>query len=332
MGLLRTSGQFDEELFLLPFPELMMRLLDKEEADFGSGLISEAEDSSRCLLWNEDGDAFAVLVAQFTERVLKRHFRRTKFDSFVRKLHRWGFRRDRNQRTEAAFPPGAVAFRSPFFKKGDYELLKKIKANHGKRAGTCSESGETADKGRPRGKRPRVEDSSIAYHVQGSNFASHEELSGLQLLNQQQTRTRFLSFHTPPGFSIPFQSLVPLQGALLNQNREGIPFQPGLSTSAPTDGTGTYLESLLQQRTPGGNIGASSPAVGDLGTPAGYRPSPALLASTFPPSKTPFRRFSNNPPAETVPNPLKTATIDDRMGTTGGDVKELLAQTLPTSR
>lgn len=43
--------------------------------------------------WNTEGNVFAMMPKQFTEKVLDKIFQGTKLESFQRKMKRWGFER-----------------------------------------------------------------------------------------------------------------------------------------------------------------------------------------------------------------------------------------------
>lgn len=93
----------------MSFPEKIMMLLNKE-------LASDA------MWWLPDGDAFCILPAPFTEKVLDKHFQGTKFESFTRKLNRWGFKRV----ADDGIPSNAIAFYHNLFHKDKPELLKDM--------------------------------------------------------------------------------------------------------------------------------------------------------------------------------------------------------------
>jgi len=64
----------------LTFPEKLMELLNKGEC-------------GESLMWLPNGQAFALQPMRFMKEVLPKHFEGTKFESFTRKLNRWGFKR-----------------------------------------------------------------------------------------------------------------------------------------------------------------------------------------------------------------------------------------------
>ena len=102
------EGKMDDKL---TFPERLMYLLQNEtEPD--------------ALWWQKDGLSFGFEPKIFTERVLNKLFpSKIKFESFIRKLNRWGFRRVPGQ----GLPPNGAAYKHPFFKKDDPELMKSMK-------------------------------------------------------------------------------------------------------------------------------------------------------------------------------------------------------------
>jgi HSF-type DNA-binding len=101
----------------MSFPEKIMMLLTKN-------MVKDA------MWWLPDGDAFCILPAPFTEKVLDQHFQGTKFESFTRKLNRWGFKRVAGD----GIPANAIAFYHNFFQKDRPELLKDMSGGKSKNA------------------------------------------------------------------------------------------------------------------------------------------------------------------------------------------------------
>ena len=64
----------------LTFPEKLMEVLNHG-------------DHAECICWLPDGEGFAFHPIRFAAEVIPLHFGGTKFESFTRKLNRWGFRR-----------------------------------------------------------------------------------------------------------------------------------------------------------------------------------------------------------------------------------------------
>jgi hypothetical protein len=83
------------------FPEKMMHLLDSKE-----------EKESMC--WLPDGRSFAIIPGNFAQKVLPKYFDGTKFESFTRKLNRWGFKRV----TDDEDAPGTFTYHHPLFRRG----------------------------------------------------------------------------------------------------------------------------------------------------------------------------------------------------------------------
>jgi hypothetical protein len=72
------------------------------------------------ITWTPSGKAFNVINRnEFTARILPTHFKGTKYSSFTRKLHRWGF--IRHYRGEEA-----GAFHHRHFQKDQLELVEKM--------------------------------------------------------------------------------------------------------------------------------------------------------------------------------------------------------------
>eukprot|EP00544_Gedaniella_sp_CCMP2646_P015176 CAMPEP_0202489884 /NCGR_PEP_ID=MMETSP1361-20130828/7461_1 /ASSEMBLY_ACC=CAM_ASM_000849 /TAXON_ID=210615 /ORGANISM="Staurosira complex sp., Strain CCMP2646" /LENGTH=568 /DNA_ID=CAMNT_0049119685 /DNA_START=595 /DNA_END=2304 /DNA_ORIENTATION=+ len=106
----------------LSFPHLMYRLLEDDEY-------------KDALCWREDGLSFAIDADIFMKKVIAVHFRGSKFDSFKRKLNRWGFRRV--METDA---PGTMTFYHRLFRRGFPNLLNKMNGGRimGKKATNLS--------------------------------------------------------------------------------------------------------------------------------------------------------------------------------------------------
>jgi hypothetical protein len=73
--------------------------------------------------WNSDGDGFLLVPKKFTEKVIKKYFEGTKFESMIRKLNRWGFKRVTSKKSLV----GVLMFRHDLFQYGKPELLKKMR-------------------------------------------------------------------------------------------------------------------------------------------------------------------------------------------------------------
>ena len=90
------------------FPHLMYRLLEDDEY-------------KDALCWLQGGLSFAIDPDVFLKKVIAVHFRGSKFDSFKRKLNRWGFRRV--METEA---PGTMTYYHRLFRRGFPSLLTEM--------------------------------------------------------------------------------------------------------------------------------------------------------------------------------------------------------------
>lgn len=95
------------------FPERLMELLK-------DGNVEEA------LFWLPGGNAFGIRPKIFFDVVLSKYFQGTKYESFTRKLNRWGFRRLANQ----GVAQNTVAYYNKNFKHGHPELLKKMRSGN----------------------------------------------------------------------------------------------------------------------------------------------------------------------------------------------------------
>jgi len=93
------------------FPERLMELLM-------NGTVKKA------MWWLPGGEAFALVPNTFYEVVLAKYFQGTKFESFTRKLNRWGFKRLSGQ----GVPKGTIAYYHKMFKKEQQDLMKKMRS------------------------------------------------------------------------------------------------------------------------------------------------------------------------------------------------------------
>jgi len=91
------------------FPERLMQMLDSDEF---SGII----------YWSGHGDSFCINTKEFIEKVLDVYFQGSKFESFVRKLNRWGFKRTYH----SDFRAEIIGYQHPMFRKGRPELLTNL--------------------------------------------------------------------------------------------------------------------------------------------------------------------------------------------------------------
>lgn len=97
----------------MTFPERLQAFLDDPD------IKGDYED---CFQWNPSGSAFCIHPSQFSEKILQKHFQGTKFESFTRKLNRWGFKRI----VDDTFPHGSVIYQHELFQRGKPELLKSM--------------------------------------------------------------------------------------------------------------------------------------------------------------------------------------------------------------
>ena len=103
------------------FPERLMELLGNDSV-------------KKALWWLPGGEAFALMPNVFYDIVLAKYFQGTKFESFTRKLNRWGFKRLSGQ----GVPKGSIAYYHKMFKKEKPEMAKKLRS--GKNSQSQNES------------------------------------------------------------------------------------------------------------------------------------------------------------------------------------------------
>lgn len=97
----------------------------------------ECGDYNHIITWSfvDRGLSFFILdTSAFAKHVLPALFKEAKFDSFQRKLYRWGFvKNKRSMRGNKT----VLSFSHPYFRKGDFELASKV---------TCSGPGSASNR------------------------------------------------------------------------------------------------------------------------------------------------------------------------------------------
>ncbi|GAX27864.1 hypothetical protein FisN_13Hh025 [Fistulifera solaris] len=112
-----SKRPFGSEKTQMTFPEKIMRILSFPEF-------------THVIRWNAQGTEFSIVPDSFTETVLEPHFQGTKFQSFTRKLNRWGFKRILD---EDRYPKGTFAYRHEYFQRGKEDLVKKMEIDSDKK-------------------------------------------------------------------------------------------------------------------------------------------------------------------------------------------------------
>lgn len=98
----------------------------------------ECGDYNHIVTWSlaDGGLSFFILDTRaFAKYVLAALFKKAKFDSFQRKLYRWGF--VKNKRMRGNKKKTMLSFLHPYFRKGDFELALKM---------TCSGPGSASNR------------------------------------------------------------------------------------------------------------------------------------------------------------------------------------------
>lgn len=83
------------------------------------------DDEEYCIAWLPDGKSFVIRNPDsFTRQVLPKYFKATKFQSFTRKLYRWGFR----QVNRGIGPDDPIIFGNEFFLRDDEETMVRMRS------------------------------------------------------------------------------------------------------------------------------------------------------------------------------------------------------------
>lgn len=86
--------------------------------------VLDDEANNDVIWWGPKRDTIWISISKFKKNCLETFFGGTKYESFTRKLNRWGFRRVKDSQV----PPADVAvYRNEFFKEDEPELMKKMK-------------------------------------------------------------------------------------------------------------------------------------------------------------------------------------------------------------
>jgi len=108
-------------------------------------MMTEGPSNDAAFEWLPDGKSFVVVNSEFfCKEILDRKFKQSKYGSFVRKLHRWGFIR-------LTSGTGTDCFHHPLFQRSRPELVTQIKCN--------SRNGKDGKKGHNTCARGEIQDS-----------------------------------------------------------------------------------------------------------------------------------------------------------------------------
>ncbi|GAX18813.1 hypothetical protein FisN_26Hh114 [Fistulifera solaris] len=159
--------------------------------------VIETPGYEDAIYWSEDGKSFRVIPKTFTEKVLDRHMKGTKFSSFFRRLIRWGFERV----VLDEFPMDAFVFRHEMFQRGQASLLRTLSPYHvsrGKRANTAQQSGSKTKKATAKNSATITHDNKASDKVSAVADVSSRESIANQVLLRAQGLLPSASLAMPP--------------------------------------------------------------------------------------------------------------------------------------
>lgn len=146
-------------------------------------------------------------IDAFTKTVLPTFFKVAKYDSFQRKLYRWGFIKTRRTRAEKLQLPKSACYVHPFFRQGDYNGAAQM---------TCSganvEYCKTEQKKRKRQQREKGSKVSKKTHVSNSNVKKTTEQKSITTMMPSLGNFQPLMAHDPfcgAGMMEAIPSLLP---------------------------------------------------------------------------------------------------------------------------
>ena len=92
--------------------------------------VLEHREFEDIITWSFNGQTFIIKDPKtFTENVLPPLFKIAKFESFQRKLDRWGFAKRRGAGRIGLVSPETWWYYHPCFQKGNYDLCRRINCN-----------------------------------------------------------------------------------------------------------------------------------------------------------------------------------------------------------
>jgi len=137
-----------------PSPPIIRKIENKKKkpksfpSQLWDAMMTEGPSNDAAFEWLPDGKSFVVVdSAFFCKEILDRKFKQSKYGSFVRKLHRWGFIR-------LTSGTGTDCFHHPLFQRSRPELVSQIKCNSrngkdGKKGHNAYSRGEMQDSVQP---------------------------------------------------------------------------------------------------------------------------------------------------------------------------------------
>lgn len=104
-------------------PQGNVRRVDNFPSKLMRGILSlNPDDEANIVSWLPDNQSFVIIDPQrFSEAILHKYFKKSKYNSFVRKLHRWGF-------TRLTTGGGYDCFHHPMFRRNDPNLCQEMRA------------------------------------------------------------------------------------------------------------------------------------------------------------------------------------------------------------
>jgi hypothetical protein len=228
------ANKSDEESEQVTFPQRLYEILEE-------GAQKDA------MWWFDDGNGFCVDPKLFPASVLADFFQVTKFESFTRKLNRWGFKRAAGQH----IPPGIIAFYHQNFKRDEPKLLNKMSGVKTRR--NREKSKERREKSRKELAQLRAQRTVQAQAQMAMNVPLLSALSGFGLsANNRVATAPGSNVFLPASFLAPQHAPV---GSSLLAQQPGASFlaqKPGASllaqqqlAAAPTSDQDMLLQQLL---------------------------------------------------------------------------------------
>jgi hypothetical protein len=111
------------------FPCTLMEMINWSESE-----KADKEGVSLSICWAPDGRYFTINDHEkLSKHVLKRFFKDSKFDSFQRKLYRWGFKQVPSKRDSSRRRQGNVSFYADGFERDGSSSCTKLKVRYSKK-------------------------------------------------------------------------------------------------------------------------------------------------------------------------------------------------------
>lgn len=162
-------------------------------------------------------------IDEFTKQVLPLFFKVAKYDSFQRKIYRWGFIKTRRSRAEKKKAPKSVSYVHPCFRQGDYSGAAMMACS-----GTSVDMCRSTQKYRKRQQRQKENKShskkqrtGMNHHIKNDKLQQQHPVIPAMAFNCSfpQANNMFMMMNPSPANSNAMVQMPALNNAMFNTNR-----------------------------------------------------------------------------------------------------------------